>query len=259
LDKNPMTITSDVLTLRKEIKNSAMANLELHYTEWSASYTPADPIHDSYHEAAFILQKIKQVGEAANSMSYWVFTDIFEEAGPRFTPFHGGFGLMNTQGIKKPAYFAYSFMNKLGETELLNNDSTSWACKNAKGDIQLLMWDFTYTLPDSVNNQQYYIRDLPAKNKATVKVEIKNVPEGSYQLETYKIGYQVNDAYTTYLSLNKPNQLSKQQVELIKSKNDGAPTSIDNIKISKSGLFTKELKIRENEVILFSLKRKQIK
>jgi xylan 1,4-beta-xylosidase len=32
------------------------------------------------------------VGDAAQSMSYWVFTDIFEEPGPRFEAFHGGFG-----------------------------------------------------------------------------------------------------------------------------------------------------------------------
>jgi xylan 1,4-beta-xylosidase len=74
-----------------------MPNLELHYTEWSSSYTPSDPIHDSYHEAAYILEKIKQVGTAANSMSYWVFTDIFEEAGPRFESFHGGFGLLRSR------------------------------------------------------------------------------------------------------------------------------------------------------------------
>jgi xylan 1,4-beta-xylosidase len=33
-------------------------------------------------------------------MSYWTFTDIFEEAGPRTTPFHGGFGLLNYQDLK---------------------------------------------------------------------------------------------------------------------------------------------------------------
>ncbi len=42
--------SGDVLQSRKEIAASPMPNLELHYTEWSASYTPADPIHDSYHE-----------------------------------------------------------------------------------------------------------------------------------------------------------------------------------------------------------------
>lgn len=92
----------------------------MHYTEWSSSYTPADPVHDSYHGAAYILEKMKQVGNAANSMSYWVFTDIFEEPGPRFTPFHGGFGLLTIQGIPKSAFYAYGFMNKLGKTELTN-------------------------------------------------------------------------------------------------------------------------------------------
>ena len=66
LDKNPMSVSGDVLQSRKEIADSSKPNLELHYTEWSASYTPADPIHDSYHEAAYILQKLKQVGNAAN-------------------------------------------------------------------------------------------------------------------------------------------------------------------------------------------------
>jgi xylan 1,4-beta-xylosidase len=103
-----MSVSQDVLNSRNEIAGTSMPNLELHYTEWSASYTPADPIHDSYHEAAYILQKIKQVGTAAQSMSYWVFTDIFEEPGPRFTPFHGGFGLLNYQAINKPAFYSYN-------------------------------------------------------------------------------------------------------------------------------------------------------
>nr|MDA3927548.1 hypothetical protein [Prolixibacteraceae bacterium] len=87
-------VSGDVLQSRKEISESAKPDLELHYTEWSASYTPSDPIHDSYHEAAYVLQKMKQVGDAAQSMSYWVFTDIFEESAPRFEPFHGGFGML---------------------------------------------------------------------------------------------------------------------------------------------------------------------
>jgi xylan 1,4-beta-xylosidase len=254
LDKNEWSVSGDVLNSRKQIQNSTMPNLELHYTEWSSSYTPADPIHDSYHQAAYVLQKLKQVGNAANSMSYWVFTDIFEEAGPRFTPFHGGFGLMNTQGIKKPAYFAYSFLNKLGEVELANDDNSSWACKKANGDTQILLWDFTNTHPgDSVNNQSYYTRDLPAKAKGKVKLEIAGMAKGKYQLEVFKVGYQVNDAYSTYLSMNKPSQLTKEQVATIKDQNDGSPVSIEPVKISSTGALIREFDIRENDVILVNL------
>jgi xylan 1,4-beta-xylosidase len=247
-------VSGDVLQSRKEIADSPKPNLELHYTEWSASYTPADPIHDSYHEAAYVLQKLKQVGNAAQSMSYWVFTDIFEESAPRFTPFHGGFGMLNTQGINKSVFYAYQFLNKLGKTELVNDDKMSWACKDEKGNIQVLAYDFTHTHPgDSVNNQVYYIRDLPSNDKGKLKVNITGVPDGNYSLEIYKVGYRCNDAYTTYYDLGRPNQLTKQQVEQIKKINNGAPVTTEIIKVNSDGVFTKELNIRENDVFLLIL------
>jgi xylan 1,4-beta-xylosidase len=254
LDKNPMSVSGDVLQTRKEIAGSPMPNLELHYTEWSASYTPADPIHDSYHEAAYVLYKLKQVGAAANSMSYWVFTDIFEESAPRFTPFHGGFGMLNIQGINKPVLYAYQFLNRLGNLELVNSDSTSWVCKDSKGNIQALAWDFTYTLPgDSINNQIYYVRDLPSKPKGKLKFIISKVPEGIYSLEVSKVGYRCNDAYSTYLDLGRPSQLTRLQVEQIKKLNDGSPVSKEIVTIKAGTPFSKELDIRENDVFFLNL------
>lgn len=254
LSKDPMSVSGDVLQSRKEIAASAKPLLELHYTEWSSSYTPSDPLHDSYHEAAYILEKLKQVGNSVNSMSYWVFTDIFEEAGPRFTPFHGGFGLLNIQGIPKSAFYAYSFINKLGETELKNTDTRSWACKSGNGDVQLLLWDFTNTHPgDSVHNQKYYIQDLPALSKGKVKVNVSNIPAGKYRLEMYQTGYRVNDAFTTYIDMGRPNKLNRKQVEDLKKENDGSPVLTEDITIGSDMAFTKVFDIRENDVFLMKL------
>lgn len=253
LSKNPMSVSGDVLQSRKEIKASAKPNLELHYTEWSSSYTPADPLHDSYHEAAFILEKLKQVGNEANSMSYWTFTDIFEEPGPRFTPYHGGFGLMTIQGIDKPAFFAYQFLNKLGKTELSNTDSRSWATKNERGDVQMLLWDFTYTLPDSTNNQNYYNKDLPAKPKGKVKINLSHLPAGNYTMEIYKCGYRENDSHTGYVDMGRPAQLSRQQVEKLKNLSSGKPAAVQQIEIKPNTAFSKEIDIRENDVIMINL------
>lgn len=256
LDKDPISVSRDILNSRKQITASALPGLELHYTEWSSSYTPSDPIHDSYHEAAYILEKIKQSGDAPTSMSYWVFTDIFEEAGPRFTPFHGGFGLLNTQGIKKPAYFAYNWLNQLGETALTTTDASSIAATNKKGDLQLLCWDFTNTHPgDSVNNQSYYIRDLPAKAKGKLAITISQLPPGNYQLEIFQTGYKVNDAYSSYLALGRPAQLTAEQVKEIKMKNKGAPVLKQQVTVGANGTFRKDLSIRENDVFLVSLRK----
>jgi xylan 1,4-beta-xylosidase len=187
-------------------------------------------------------------------MSYWVFTDIFEESAPRFTPFHGGFGMLNTQGIKKPVFYAYQFLNKLGKTELMNQDKMSWVSKDEKGNIQVLAYDFTHTHPgDTVNNQVYYIRDLPSKDKGKLKIKIADVPEGNYSLEVYKVGYRCNDAYTSYYDLGRPNQLTKVQVEQIKKINNGTPVSAEIVKVKQGMSFTKELNIRENDVYFLNL------
>jgi xylan 1,4-beta-xylosidase len=249
LDKNPMSVSGDVLRSREEIDATAKKGAELHYTEWSSSYTPADPIHDSYHEAAYVLQKIKQVGNAATSMSYWTFTDIFEEAGPRFEPFHGGFGMLTIQGINKPVFYSYQFMNRLGSTELSNTDAQSWVCRDEQGNFQVLAWDFTNTHPgDSVNNQAYYIRDLPSLPKGKLKINMTNVPSGNYKLEVYKVGYHCNDAYSSYLALGRPKQLTRQQTEQIRSVNDGSPVLKEIISVKQGTPFIKELDLRENDV-----------
>jgi xylan 1,4-beta-xylosidase len=250
------SIYGEVIAVRRQIAESAMPGLELHFTEWSASYTPTDPIHDSYHSAAFILDKLKNAGKAAQSMSYWVFTDIFEEAGPRWTPFHGGFGLINYEDINKPAFYAYQFLNRLGPTELKNSDPASWICADASGGIQALVWDFTITHPGTnVINQVYYKRDLPSLPKNKVTLNLTNLPRGKYGLEIYKLGYRANDAYATYMDLGSPAQLTRAQVEKIKSENSGAPITKSIIKVGPDGKVQRRFDLRENDVFLFVLKK----
>jgi xylan 1,4-beta-xylosidase len=164
--------------------------------------------------------------------------------------------LLNQQGIAKSAFYAYEYLNKLGNIELTNTDSRSWACKDEKGNVQVLFWDFTNTHPgDSVNNQVYYIQNLPPKTKGKVKVSLSDVPEGTYALEISKVGYHVNDAYTTYLELGKPAQLTQKQVNEIRSINNGMPVSTEIVKINANKGFSKELDLRENDVLLLNLRK----
>jgi len=253
---NRKAITDGVINVRHQIQSSSKPNLELHFTEWSASYTPTDRIHDAYHSAAFILDKIKGTEHTANSMSYWVFTDIFEELGIRATPFHGGFGLLNYQSIKKPAYYTYQFLNKLGNTEVENTDSASWVCKSDNGNIQALLWDFTITQPgDSVPDQVYYKRDLPSKDNGNVQLKLTNVPKGKYNLKITKVGYKSNDAFATYLQIGSPNQLTRAQVKTIKEANAGNPEIAKQVEIKGDKLFNYTLPMRENDVYLVELEK----
>jgi len=74
-------------------------------------------------------------------------------------------------------------------------------------------------------------------------------------LEIYKAGYRVNDAYSAYLDMGKPNQLNRQQVDDLKKQNDGSPVSAIIIEVKQNESFSKELDIRENDVFLLNLIR----
>lgn len=87
----------------------------VHYTEWSTSSNPFDPLHDQEYASAFIIKTVMEARGLLQGYSYWTFSDIFEENYFSSAPFHGGFGLLNLYGIPKPAYRAYELLHKLGD------------------------------------------------------------------------------------------------------------------------------------------------
>ena len=48
-------------------------------------------------------------------MSYWAFSDVFEEQGVVKEPFYGGYGVMAEDDIPKPAFNAFKLLHKLGD------------------------------------------------------------------------------------------------------------------------------------------------
>ncbi|WP_214416415.1 GH39 family glycosyl hydrolase [Sphaerisporangium fuscum] len=109
----------DLTLLRKLVKNSAYPDAEIHITEWSTSPSSRDFIHDTVFAATSITRSYLKCATLADSISYWTFTDVFEEGGAGLGPFHGGFGLVNEGGIHKPTFHAFAMLERLGDRLLL--------------------------------------------------------------------------------------------------------------------------------------------
>ncbi|HZL04492.1 MAG TPA: beta-xylosidase [Coriobacteriia bacterium] len=110
----------DLVVLQKIIENSPFPRAELHITEWSSSPSSRDSIHDTVFAATYITRAYLRCAALADSISYWTFTDVFEEGGAGIGPFHGGFGLVNEQGIHKPTFHAFAMLSRLGDRILLS-------------------------------------------------------------------------------------------------------------------------------------------
>jgi xylan 1,4-beta-xylosidase len=255
LDPSPDAILGDVRRVREQISASAYPGLPLYFTEWSTSYTPRDSVHDSYISAPYILAKLKGAQGLLQGMSYWTYTDLFEEPGPPTAPFQGGFGLMNPQGIRKPAYFAFKYLHALrGNTVATSDGQAMLSTKD--GDFTGVIWDFEQ--PDQkVSNRPFYTKPVPSHRATPVKLKVTHlVPDAAYHLEVYRTGYHANDAYTAYLEMGSPKQLTQQQFAKLNEQTRDLPETEKVMKSSKGGAIDVTLPMNSNDIVLVKLVRK---
>ena len=187
-------------------------------------------------------------------MSYWTFTDIFEENSPPKRPFYGGFGLINLQGIRKPAYFAYKFLAQLGPSDIATSlPAHSWATTKPDHSVQILFWNYTAIAPPPPSDDQtFYKLEQPAQPAPTTNLVVDHLRNGTYTLNVYRTGYQQNDAYTAYLHMNSPTNLSPAQVATLNQAAAGIPTETRTLHITNNH-FTETFPLHQNDTILVTL------
>lgn len=256
LSPSPDAIVGDVRTVRAQIQASPRPGLPLYVTEWSTSYTPRDAVHDSYLSAAYILAKLKGSEGLAQGMSYWTFSDLFEEPGPPTAPFQGGFGLMTPEGIRKPAYFAYKYLNALGDAELKTSDTQSVVTWN-DGVLKALVWDFVTPGQDK-SDRDFFTKILPASQAPPVSLELKHLHPGPYIVEIHRTGFDANDAYSSYLRMGSPTSLNTEQRRQLQDATRDIPEARQLI-IGPTGAATVRIPMRTNDVVLVVVKKPSIR
>jgi xylan 1,4-beta-xylosidase len=253
LSPSPDAIVGDVRRVRSQIEASHLPGLPLYFTEWSTSYNPRDKVHDSYMSAAYVLTKLRQSQGLAQSMSYWTFSDLFEEPGPPDAAFHGGFGMMTRDGIRKPVWFAYKYLAALHGLEIPVADSCCWATVAADG-LQAVIWDWRN--PDQkVSNRTFFGKPQPARELGTVPVSLRGVAPGRYRLSLHRTGYLANDAHTAWLKMGEPKDLDAAQLQRLQELTRDLPESQREVRIGKSGRLSLALRLRTHDVVQLRLER----
>jgi len=248
-------ISGDIHRVRREIAASAFPNLPLYFTEWSTSYTPRDPVHDSYISAAYILSKIKANEGQLQGMSYWTYSDLFEEPGPPTAPFEGGFGLLNPEGIRKPAFFAYKYLNTLEGQSIPSADSQAMIAED-HGNLTAVIWDFEQP-EQKLSNRPFYTKVIPSHTAAPVELKVTHLAPGAeYKLEVYRTGFHSNDAYTAYLEIGRPKELTAAQIDQLNGLTRDLPETDVVLHASKDGTVGLTLPMNSNDIVLVKLAHK---
>ena len=125
--------------VKGEIKASAEPNLPLFLSEWNVQ--GASGSHDTIFMGPALANTVRQCDGLADMMSFWTFSDVFEENGPIAEPFVGMFGLRAKGGINKPVYYAYGLLHELGDRRLANDAKDVLVTKTQTGALAIAAWN----------------------------------------------------------------------------------------------------------------------
>jgi len=203
------------------LRASAYPDVERHYTEWSSSPSPRDPVHDTAFEAAFIVDNNWRARGLMDSLSFWVVSDIFEECRVGDTPFHGGFGLVNVQGLKKASYHGYWFLARLGDEVLAEGDGYA-VTRRSDGTLAILLWNYCHYRADANDSRLlaaaepgeiYELFDIQPARAFTLNLEGVGA---SVRVQTTRFDREHGSTYDAWVDMGAPLHILPADLDVLR-------------------------------------------
>jgi xylan 1,4-beta-xylosidase len=194
--------------VRKQMQAAGQGSLPLFWTEWNVQGMHES--RDTTFVGPAVANTVRQCDGLVNMMSFWTFSDVFEEGGPIPTPFVGAFGLRAQGGINKPSYYGFELLHKLGDARLANPSQNAIVTRTKDGGLAIAVWNLVD--PD----QQGQTR--------TVTLAFHNLPAGA-RATVQRVDDEHGNALRAWAAMGKPYYPTPAQVEQMNRETQLPPPS----------------------------------
>ena len=207
--------------VHNQIRSSKMPDLPLIWSEFNASYKNEPDVTDSVYMGPWLADTIRQCDGLVDMMSYWTFSDVFEEQGVVETPFYGGFGLIAAGGIPKPSYQAFKLLHLLGDQRIALASDSAVLTRRSDGTLALAVWN--YAPPGEAG---------PSKD-VTLRFQNANVQHATI----WRLDEDHGNVHREYTKLDEPRYPTQAQIQELRSSEAITPQAED----VKNGSLTLEM------------------
>ena len=188
--------------VHSEIGASPLHSLPLFWTEWNVPSYGDHNARDNWYVGPALARDISQCDGSVDEMSWWTFDDVFEEGGVSSEPFDGGFGLIALGRIKKPSFYDFALLHKLGEERLANPADNVLVTRRKDGALVVAVWN----LVD--------MDKLAQGNPLTLRLAIKGVGPGARAI-IERVDEAHGNPMTAYREMGSPRSPTQAQIEAL--------------------------------------------
>ena len=230
--------------VHKEILASPYPHLPLVFSEYNASYANLPNVTDTIFMGPWMANTIRECAGKIQIMSYWSFSDVFEEQGIVRNPFYGGFGLIAAYRIPKPAFNAFALLHKLGDHQLSSTSDSALITRRDDGSVVLALWNYA----PPVGKTASYTAGAPAGASKHFTVNVRNLSATAHAT-VWRLDENHGNAVALFNTMGRPDSPSREQiVQLRKAGQLAAAEQLDvhngkfEIDIPPQGLVVVELR-----------------
>jgi xylan 1,4-beta-xylosidase len=198
--------------VHREILASPYPKLPLIFSEYNASYANLPNVTDTVFMGPWMANTIRECAGKIAMMSYWTFSDVFEEQGVVRTPFYGGFGLIAEDRIEKPAFNAFAMLHRLGDVRLPLKSDSALATRRADGTLVLALWNYAPPVGDTA-------RYTPGEPKGEIRhfdVDVSHLAKGA-TATVWRVDEQHGNAVALFDRMGRPAFPSREQIEQLRA------------------------------------------
>lgn len=155
-------------------------------SEYNATYMNQPQVTDSAFMGPWLANNIRECDGLTSMMSYWAFSDVFDEQGIEEKPFYGGYGIVAERGIPKAAFRAFELLHLLGDRRLESDSPDVLITKRSDGVIVAALWN--YAEPGEKAPPKEFRLKLVHSGARKYSVQIVDPAHGSASAEWSKMG-----------------------------------------------------------------------
>jgi xylan 1,4-beta-xylosidase len=212
-----------------QVAHSGAPQTPIIISEFNAAYLNRVDIEDSAFMGPWLAQTIRASDGLTFMMSYWTFSDVFEEQGVVKQPFYGGFGLVAERGIPKAAFRAFQLLHQLGDRRFDSISDDSLITRRPDGTFVIAIWNYT--------------EPAQSGNARIIQLRLKDGRQAKYQLQI--VGPGRGSALEEWIRMGKPDYPTKEQIARL----------IDVSRITATtGQLSKPITLGPHELALLELK-----
>lgn len=175
-----------VQKVHAEIQASPAPELPLIWSEFNASWGNHPELTDAPYMGPWLAETVRQCDGLTQDMSYWTFSDVFEEQGVVRTPFYGGFGLLAAGGIPKPAFNALAMLHQLGDRRIASDADGALLTRRADGALVIAVWN--YAEPGTAPPVRHVVLRLRNRAASTATVQSIDAEHGNFRGAYLRMG-----------------------------------------------------------------------